>query len=106
MPEELWQLPADTSQMVFLIFRESQGCCYWHLLLDRSGTHSVVCCEHPFGIRSGWMGGDVPDYSEWTVERCADSVEEWLYHYFVDCELHNEMYLAHLAPYHDSKSDD
>jgi len=98
LPEELWRLPSDPSKLVFLAFEEGQGCCNWHLLLSEDGQHNVVCCEHPFGLISCWPNG-VPDYSKWIVESCADSIEEWLYHYFAECNLHNESYIANLNSY-------
>ena len=99
MPEELWRLPSDPDCLVFLAFTEGQGCCNWHLLLAPDGTHSMVSCEHPFGMPSNWPG-HVPDYSQWTVERCADSIEEWLYHYFQESAEHDVGYVKHLRPYH------
>jgi hypothetical protein len=99
MPEELWRLPRDPSLLVFLAFTEGQGCCNWHLLLARDGSHAMVSCEHPFGLPSNWPGS-VPDYSQWTVERCADSIEEWLYHYFRESAEHDRRYIERLRPYH------
>lgn len=99
MPEELWRLPSDPSQLVFLAFSECQGCCNWHLLLAPNGSHCMVCCENPFGVVSNWMGG-VPDYSQWIVEKCADSIEEWLYHYFKESSADDRQYLKSLEPYH------
>jgi hypothetical protein len=98
MPEELWRLPCDPSQLVFLAFTEGQGCCNWHLLLAPDGSHCVVCCEHPFGVPSNWAG-EVPDYSQWTIEKCADSIEEWLYHYFKEAAEHDQGYVESLEPY-------
>ena len=108
MPQELWPLPADPSQLVFLAFVEGQGCCYWHLLLSVDGSHEMVCCEEPFGLLTDWplMTGDsrnVPDFSNWMVERCADTIEEWLYHFFNECAEHNRRYIDHLKPYHDGE---
>jgi hypothetical protein len=100
MPEELWRLPSDPSRVVFLAFTEGQGCCNWHLLLAPDGTHFMVSCEHPFGQPSNWPGRVVPDYSEWKVERCADSIQEWLYHYFLDSIEHDRDYIEQLRPYH------
>ncbi len=99
MPEELWRLPSDPDSLVFLAFTEGQGCCNWHLLLAPDGTHSMVSCEHPFGMPSAWPG-HVPDYSQWTVEQCADSIEEWLYHYFQESAEHDAGYVKRLRPYH------
>lgn len=100
MPEEVWRLPADPSLLVFLAFSEGQGCGNWHLLLAPDGTHSVVWCEHPFGMRSCWPGEEPLECSEWTVTRCADSVEEWLYYYFLDSANHDRNYVERLRPYH------
>ncbi|MDX1930615.1 MAG: hypothetical protein SFV81_29090 [Pirellulaceae bacterium] len=99
MPEELWQLPSDRSLLVFLAFTEGQGCCHWHLLLARDGSHSMVSCEYPFGLRSIWPGS-LPDYSKWTVDRCAGSIEEWLYHFFLESAEHDRRYIERLRPYH------
>lgn len=99
MPEELWRLPTEPSLLVFLAFIEGQGCCNWHLLLAPDGSHYMVSCEHPFGIRSQWPRS-VPDYSEWRVERCADSIEEWLFHYFRESAEHDRQYIERLKPYH------
>jgi len=101
MPEELWRLPSDPSQLVFLAFTEGQGCCHWHLLLNPDGSHCMICSEHPFGVRSNWMGS-VPDYSKWVVQKGADSIEEWLYHYFKESSEHDRQYLSRLEPYHSS----
>lgn len=101
MPGELWRLPADPSRLVFLAFTEGQGCCNWHLLLAPDGSHCMVCCEHPFGVPSNWPGS-VPDYSKWKVEQCADSIEEWLYHYFRESAEHDREYIERLRPYHPS----
>lgn len=79
LPEELWRLPAAPSRLMFLMFTEGQGCCHWHLLLSPDGTHSVVCSDYAFGCL--WMSGRVPDYSKWEVRLCADSAEEWLFHF-------------------------
>ena len=99
MPEELWRLPSEPSLLVFLALTEGQGCCNWHLLLAPDGSHSMICCEHPFGLPSNWPGG-VPDHGKWRVELCADSIEEWLFHYFKDCAKHDRQYLERLEPYH------
>ena len=99
MPEELWRLPSDPSLLVFLAFTEGHAGCGWHLLLARDGWHAVGFCEYPFGLPSNWPGS-VPDYSKWTVERCADSIEEWLYHYFLDSAEHVRHYIERLRPYH------
>ncbi len=98
MPEELWRLPADSSKLMFLAFVEGQGCCNWHLLLSSDGSHCMVTCEHPFGLPSVWHGG-VPDYSQWDVQQCADTVEEWLYHYFRESCGHNAGYIRLLETY-------
>ncbi len=98
MPEELWRLPSNPSQLVFLAFTEGQGCCNWHLLLSPDGSHSMVCCDYPFGLRSIWPGS-VPDYSQWVVSQCADSLEEWLYHYFHESAEHDRRYMETLRPY-------
>lgn len=100
MPQELWRLPSDPSHVVFLAFTEGQGCCNWHLLLAPDGSHSMVSCEHPFGVPSNWPRHAVPDYSQWKVERCADSIEEWLCHYFLDSAAHDRHYIERLRPYH------
>ena len=97
LPEELWRLPSDPTKLMFLAFTEGQGCCAWHILLSNDGTHKMVCSEHPFGLVSNWAG-EVPDHSEWNVEICADSVEEWLYHYFIESAGCDQQYLHHLAP--------
>lgn len=98
MPEELWRLPGDPTKLVFLAFTEGQGCCHWHLLLDPDGTHCMMCCEHPFGLRSAWLG-EVPDYSQWTARLCADSIEEWLFHFFRESAEGDQRYLNTLLPY-------
>ena len=59
----------------------------------------MVCCEHAFGVPS-WWPGSVPDYSKWKVEQCADSIEEWLYHYFRESAEHDRKYIEQLEPYH------
>lgn len=100
MPTELWRLPSDPSCLVFLAFWEGQGCCYWHLLLAPDGSHCVVSCEYPFGWPAIWPRGRVPDYSKWEVNRCADSIEEWLYHYFLDSAKQDQHYIERLKPYH------
>jgi hypothetical protein len=99
MPEELWRLPSDPSHLVFLAFIEGQGCCNWHLLLAPDGSHCMVSSEHPFGVPS-WWPRSVPDYSKWKVEQCADSIEEWLYHYFRESAEHDRQYIERLQPYH------
>lgn len=81
---------------MFLAFVEGQEYCSWHLLLSKDGAHQIACCEHPFGLTSIWPNG-IPDYSKWEVEICADSIEEWLYHYFCESEQRNQRYLKHLA---------
>ena len=102
MPEELWRLPEDPSLLVFLAFTEGQGCCNWHLLLAKVGSHSIVCCEHPFGLTSNWPCA-IPDCSQWTVERCADSIEEWLFYYFLESTSHDQQYIEQLRPYHQNE---
>lgn len=99
LPEELWRLPSDPTKLMFLAFTEGQGCCAWHLLLSNDGTHQMACCEHPFGLVSIWPR-EIPDYTKWEVEICADSIEEWLYHYFKASADFDQTYLEHLAPYH------
>lgn len=103
LPEELWRLPADPSRLMFLMFSEGQGCCHWHLLLSPDGTHSVVCSDHAFGCPSVWMSGQVPDYSEWKVQLCADSVEEWLFHFFTEAAEGDRQYLEQLNSYFKSE---
>jgi hypothetical protein len=100
MPEELWRLPSDPSRVVFLAFTEGHAGCGWHLLLAQDGSHAVVFCEYPFGLPSNWPGRAVPDDSQWKVERCADSIEEWLYHYFLDSAEHDRHFIELLRPYH------
>ena len=100
MPEELWRLPSDPSRLVFLAFADGgHGGYNYHLLLAPDGSHSVVSCEHPFGLPSIWPVA-VPDYSRWKVERCADSIEEWLYHYFLDTAEDYRHYIDRLRPFH------
>ena len=102
LPEELWRLPADPSRLMFLMFAEGQGCCYWHLLLGPDGTHSVVCSDEPFGCPSNWMSGMVPDYRNCEVRLCADSVEEWLFHFFTEASDHDRQYVEYLNDYLES----
>ncbi len=54
-----------------------------------------------YGLRSIWPGS-LPDYSKWTVDRCAGSIEEWLYHYFLESAEHDRRYIERLRPYHQS----
>ena len=108
MPEELWRLPEDPTQLVFLAFVEGQGCCNWHLLLNLDGSHKMVCCDSPFGWLSIWPiakngSRSVPDYSDWIVDCCADTIEEWLYHFFVESAEYNRRYISYLKPYHDDE---
>lgn len=100
MPEELWRLPSDPSRTVLLGFVEGHAGCGWHLLLAPDGSHSMFFCDYPFGLPSNWPNRAVPDYSEWKVKRCADSIEEWLYHYFLDSADHDRRYIERLKPYH------
>jgi hypothetical protein len=99
LPEELWPLPADPEKLVFLVFSEGQGCCNWHLLLAPDHSHCVVGCEAPFGVRSVWGSGIVPDYSKFEVKLCADSFDDWLYFFFRDCEKDDRHYLESLNDY-------
>ncbi|PQO44429.1 hypothetical protein [Blastopirellula marina] len=99
MPSELWRLPSAPTCLVFLAFTEGQGCCNWHLLLAPDGSHSMVSCEHPFGQPSIWPSR-VPDVSQWKVNRCANSIEQWLYCYFLDSAEHDRQYIDRLRPYH------
>jgi hypothetical protein len=98
MPEELCRLPSDPSRVVFHAFTEGHAGCGWHLLLGPDGSHAVVFCEYPFGFPSTWPRP--PDYGKWTVELCADSIEEWLYHYFLDSAENDRRYIERLRPYH------
>lgn len=100
MPEELWRLPSDPSRLVFLAFVEGHAGCGWHLLLAPNGTHSMIYCDYPFGLPSNWPGRKVPDYSQWPVAHCADSIEAWLYHYFLDSADHDRHYRERLRPFH------
>lgn len=100
MPEELWRLPSDPSRLVFLAFVEGHAGCAWHLLLAPDGFHSMVFCEYPFGLPSNWPFRRVPDYRRWTVELCADSIEEWLYWYFLDTAEDYRLYIEQLRSYH------
>ncbi|MDB5338797.1 MAG: hypothetical protein JWN70_4416, partial [Planctomycetaceae bacterium] len=59
----------------------------------------MVFCEHPFGLVSNWPRA-VPDYSKWEVEQCADSIEEWLYYYFLESAEHDRLHIERLRPYH------
>ena len=103
LPEELWPLPADPSQLMFLMFSEGQGCLHWHLLLSPDGTHCVACSSYPFGRPSAWASGEVPDYSQWEVQLCADSVEEWLFRFFNEASDQDRQYLEHLNEYFQSE---
>ncbi len=98
LPEELWRLPADPSRVVFLGFVEGHAGAGWHLLLAPDGSHSMISCDYTFGQPSVWPR--LPDYSQWKVKRCADSIEEWLYHYFLDSAAHDRHYIERLKPYH------
>lgn len=98
MPEELRRLPSDPSRVVFLAFVEGHAGCGWHLLLAPGGSHCMVDCEYTFGQPSAWPR--LPDYSNWKVNRCADSIEEWLYHYFLDSTEDDRRYIERLRPYH------
>jgi len=98
MPQELCRLPSDPSRVVFLAFTEGHAGCGWHLLLAPDGSHAVVFCKYTFGQPSIWPRP--PDYSKWEVTRCADSIEEWLYHYFLDSAEDDRRYIELLRPYH------
>lgn len=99
MPEELWRLPSDPSRVVFLAFIEGHAGAGWHLLLAPDGSHTMVSCDYPFGVPSNWPRA-VPDYSKWEVEQCADSIEEWLYYYFLASAEHDRLHIERLRPYH------
>ncbi len=49
------------------------------------------------------MSGKVPDYSKWEVQLCADSVEEWLFHFFAEASEHDRRYLERLNSYFKSE---
>jgi len=97
LPDELWRLPADPEKLMFLVFREGQGCCYWHLLLAPDHSHCVVCCEAAFGVPSVWH--TVPDFSKFEVELCADRLDEWLYYFFRESADHDRHYIQWLDDY-------
>ena len=94
LPDELWRLPADPEKLMFLVFREGQGCCYWHLLLAQDRSHCVVCCEEAFGMPSGWH--KVPDFNTFEVRLCADSFDEWLCYFFRDSAEGDRHYIQWL----------
>lgn len=106
MPQQLWRLPNDPSRLVFLAFIEGHAGCGWHLLLGEDGSHGVGFCEHPFGLPSSWPNRQVPDYSQWKMMRCADTIEEWLYYYFLDCAEHDRQYIDRLRPFYDAATGD
>ena len=97
IPDEIVPLPSNPEYKLYLIFREGQGCGYWHLLLGPDGSQLVTFSEHPFGLRNMYPGGFEPDTSTIVVYQCARSFPEWIVLYFADCmdgDRHYEMMLA------------
>jgi len=84
LPDDLVPMPSDQEFTLFLIFGESQGCGYWHLLLAPDGGHLVAFSEHPFGLRNIYPNGHQPDLAAFKVYRCADSFSQWIVNFFAE----------------------
>lgn len=85
IPDEVVPLPAAPDHMLYLIFYESQGCGYWHLLLSPDGGHVVTTSGYHFGIRYEYPGGRGPNPAEFEVYQCALSFAAWIVNYFAEC---------------------
>jgi hypothetical protein len=99
IPDEIVPLPSAPDHMLYLIFYESQGCGYWHLLLSPDGGHVVTTSEHHFGIRYEYPGLRQPDPAAFEVYQCAESFPAWIVNYFAECLGHDRHYESLLNEY-------
>jgi hypothetical protein len=99
IPDELAPLPSAPDHMLYLIFYESQGCGYWHLLLSPDGGHVVTTSEHDFGIRHESTAVQVEDLASIEVYQCAESFTAWIVNYFAECLEHDRHYEEMLRDY-------
>jgi len=99
IPDELVPLPSDPEHKLYLIFIESQGCAYWHLLLSPGGGHVVTTSDHHFGLRYQCPGGREPDPASFEVFQCAESFSQWIINYFAECVEEDRHYEKLLRQY-------
>jgi hypothetical protein len=85
IPDEIVPLPSAPDHLLYLIFYESQGCGYWHLLLAPDGGHIVTTSDYPFGLRDQYPAGLSPDPAGFEIYQCAGSFAAWIVNYFADC---------------------
>jgi hypothetical protein len=100
VPDEVVPLPSDPEHKLYLIFVESQGCAYWHLLLSPDGGHVVTTSDYHFGLRYEYPGGGRgPDPASFEVYQCADSFSQWIINYFAECMVEDRHYEDLLKKY-------
>jgi hypothetical protein len=99
IPDEVVPLPSDPEHKLYLIFIESQGCAYWHLLLSPDGGHVVTTSGHHFGLRYQYPGGHEPDLASFEVYQCAENFAAWIVNYFAECLDHDRHYEKLLKEY-------
>lgn len=85
LPDHLVALPSSPEYKLFLIFREGQGCGYWHLLLGSDGEHIVTFSAHPLGRRNAYPPGHEPDIASMEIYQCAENFSQWIVNFFVEC---------------------
>jgi hypothetical protein len=99
IPDELVPLPSAPDHVLYLIFYESQGCDYWHLLLSPDGGHVVTYSKHDFGIRYESTYWQEEDLASIEVYQCAESFAAWIVNYFAECLEHDRHYEDLLKEY-------
>ena len=78
---------------------EGQGCCYFSLLLSEDGDHCVLYHEDEAVESYPPPPRISPRLSSIPFERCCNSFDVWLAHYFVDCRQHDDRYTEMLQKF-------
>lgn len=81
----LTPLPNHPDWKLVQIFYEGQGCGFWFLLLATNEPHRMVFCNESLGIEGEYPNGFMPDITKFQFYECAESFDEWLTYYLLDC---------------------
>ena len=85
LAEQMVHIPGtDTYAVRFL--NDQQGVLFWYAAVDRNGEQGVVVSNDLFDVEVD--GGWLQDEDQRQSFRCADSVEDFLYRYWLEAEIY------------------
>ena len=90
----LTPVPSDPAWLLAELFHECQGCGFWFLALGPGDSHAVVYCDDSLGTKGEYPNGP-PDLTTLSFYQCADTLDDWLTYYFLDCQNHDRRYDEH-----------